>query len=82
MLDSIFYTRELKKHGIGVIFMNDGINTMDGDAELRFAIMSSIAQEESRKTSPPQFVKWGRSVRWLIVSKMAQLIIKVALNKE
>ena len=49
-LDSIYYTRELKKHGVGVIFMNDNINTLDGDAELRLAIMSSIAQEESRKT--------------------------------
>ena len=50
-LDSIYYTRELKKHGVGVIFMNDNINTLDGDAELRLAIMSSIAQEESRKIS-------------------------------
>ena len=57
-LDSIFYTRELKKHGVGVIFMNDNINTLDGDAELRLAIMSSIAQEESRKTS--ERVKWGQ----------------------
>ena len=37
-LDSIYYTRELKKHGVGVIFMNDNINTLDGDAELRLAI--------------------------------------------
>lgn len=57
-LDSIYYTRDLKKHGIGVIFMNDNINTLDGDAELRLAIMSSIAQEESRKTS--ERVKWGQ----------------------
>ena len=57
-LDSIYYTRELKKHGVGVIFMNDNINTLDGDAELRLAIMASIAQEESRKTS--ERVKWGQ----------------------
>lgn len=57
-LDSIYYTRDLKKHGVAVLFMNDGINTMDGDAELRLAIMSSIAQEESRKTS--ERVKWGQ----------------------
>ncbi len=60
-LDSIFYTRELKKHGVGVIFLNDNINTLDGDAELRLAIMSSIAQEESRKTS--ERVKWGQKRR-------------------
>jgi len=60
-LDSIYYTRDLKKRGIGVIFMTDNINTLDGDAELRLAIMSSIAQEESRKTS--ERVKWGQKRR-------------------
>lgn len=57
-LDSISYTRELKQLGVAVIFMNDNINTLDGDAELRLAIMSSIAQEESRRTS--ERVKWGQ----------------------
>lgn len=57
-LDSITYTRKLKSLGVGVIFMNDNINTLDSDAELRLTIMSSIAQEESRKTSDR--VKWGQ----------------------
>lgn len=60
-LDSIYYTRKLREHGIGVIFMNDNINTLDPDAELRLTIMSSIAQEESRKTSDR--VKWGQKRR-------------------
>ncbi|MCL2254169.1 MAG: recombinase family protein [Lachnospiraceae bacterium] len=60
-LDSIYYTRELKKIGVGVIFMNDNINTLEPDAELRLTIMSSIAQEESRKTS--ERVKWGQTRR-------------------
>lgn len=60
-LDSILYTRKLKELGIGVIFMNDNINTLDADAELRLTIMSSIAQEESRKTS--ERVKWGQKRR-------------------
>lgn len=60
-LDSIYYTRKLKERGIGVVFMNDNINTLDPDAELRLTIMSSIAQEESRKTS--QRVKWGQKRR-------------------
>ena len=34
-LDSIYYTRELRKVGVGVLFLNDGINTLEGDAELR-----------------------------------------------
>lgn len=60
-LDSIFYTRKLKEWGVGVIFMNDNINTLDADSELRLTIMSSIAQEESRKTSDR--VKWGQKRR-------------------
>jgi len=46
-LDSIYYTRKLKSHGVGVLFVNDGIHTLDPDAELRLAILSSIAQEEA-----------------------------------
>ncbi len=57
-LDSIYFTRKLKDLGIGVIFLNDNINTLDADSELRLTIMSSIAQEESRKTSDR--VKWGQ----------------------
>jgi DNA invertase Pin-like site-specific DNA recombinase len=60
-LDSIYYTRELKRNGVGVIFLNDNINTLEPDAELRLTIMSSIAQEESRKTSDR--VKWGQRQR-------------------
>lgn len=48
-LDSIYYTRELKKRGVGVLFMNDNINTLDGDAELRLAIMASIARKRAVK---------------------------------
>lgn len=50
-LDSIRYTRELLRHGVGVFFQNDNINTFDKDAELRLTIMSSIAQDEVRKLS-------------------------------
>ena len=59
ILDTIGYTRELKALGVGVLFMNDGINTLEPDAELRLSIMGSIAQEESRKTSSR--VKWGQT---------------------
>ncbi len=61
LLDSIYYTRELKRMGVNVWFLNDNINTGDGDAELRLAILSSIAQEESRRTS--ERVKWGQKRR-------------------
>ena len=59
ILDTISFTRELKSLGVGVLFMNDGISTLEPDAELRLSIMGSIAQEESRKTST--LVKWGQT---------------------
>jgi DNA invertase Pin-like site-specific DNA recombinase len=77
-LDSIYYTRRLKDLGIGIIFLNDNINTLDSDAELRLTIMSSIAQEESRKIS--ERVKWGqrRSMEQGIVFGRALLGYDVA----
>ena len=56
-VDTLCFTRKLSSLGIGVIFMNDGIDTRDKDGELRLTIMASIAQEESRKVS--ERVKWG-----------------------
>jgi site-specific DNA recombinase len=59
ILDTISYTRDLRRKGVGVIFLNDSINTFEPDSELRLSIMGSIAQEESRKTSSR--VKWGQT---------------------
>ncbi len=56
-LDSIKYTQELFKNGVGVVFQSDNINTLMPDAELRLTIMSSIAQDEVRKIS--ERVKFG-----------------------
>lgn len=50
-LDSIQYTQELLRCGVGVLFQSDNINTLMPDAELRLTIMSSIAQDEVRKIS-------------------------------
>ena len=50
-VDTLQYTRELKKRGVEVFFINDNIKTFDGDGELRLTIMATLAQDESRKTS-------------------------------
>ena len=50
-IDSLTYTRELLKAGVGVFFQNDNICTIDSDSELRLTIMSSIAADEVRKLS-------------------------------
>lgn len=56
-LDSIQYTQDLLKSGVGVLFQSDNINTLMPDSELRLTIMSSIAQDEVRKIS--ERVKFG-----------------------
>lgn len=56
-LDSIKYTQDLLKYGVGVLFQSDNINTLMPDSELRLTIMSSIAQDEVRKIS--ERVKFG-----------------------
>lgn len=61
VVDTLVYTRELKyKYGVEVYFVEDNIWTMDGDGELRLAIMATLAQEESRKTS--ERVKAGQKI--------------------
>jgi site-specific DNA recombinase len=50
-LDSIRYTQELLRHGVGVFFQSDNINTLLPDSELRLTIMAGIAQDEVRKLS-------------------------------
>lgn len=57
-VDLLSYTRSLRAMNIGVVFMLDNIDTLAPDGELRLAIMASLAQEESRKTS--ERVKWGQ----------------------
>lgn len=50
-VDTLRFTRELKAMGIEIFFINDGLRTFDPDGELRLAIMSCVAQEESRRHS-------------------------------
>jgi DNA invertase Pin-like site-specific DNA recombinase len=56
-LDSIKYTRELLSYGVFVLFLNDNINTILPDSELRLTIMASMAQDEIRRLS--ERVKFG-----------------------
>ena len=59
-VDTLEYTRELRKCGVGVYFISDNIFTLDEDGELRLTIMATLAQDESRKTSVR--VKHGQQV--------------------
>ena len=60
-VDTLKITRELTAIGVGVLFLNDDIDTSNTDDEFRLTIMASIAQQESKKTSSR--VKWGQARR-------------------
>lgn len=60
-VDTLVYTRELKKHGVEVYFVEDNIWTIrDDDGELRLTIMATLAQNESKKVS--ERVKAGQMI--------------------
>ncbi|MBQ2897462.1 MAG: recombinase family protein [Clostridia bacterium] len=61
-LDSLTYTQELLKNGVGVFFVNDNLNTLEPDGELRLIIMSGMAQDESRKVSERVSFGFKRSI--------------------
>lgn len=56
-VDALTTIRDLLNYGVGVFFENDNINTFSNEGELRLTIMSSLAQDESRKLS--ERVKFG-----------------------
>lgn len=60
-VDTLVYTRELKKYGVEVYFTEDNIRTLeDEDGELRLTIMATLAQNESKKIS--ERVKAGQKI--------------------
>ena len=51
-VDTLQETRKLKSYGVEVYFTEDNIRTSDDtDGELRLALMATLAQNESKKTS-------------------------------
>lgn len=50
-VDTLKYTRQLRKYGVEVYFVEDNIRTFASDGELRLSLMATLAQEESRKDS-------------------------------
>lgn len=57
---SLDTVQKLNQVGVEVYFVLDNIWTFDGDAELRLGIMSTLAQDESRKIS--ERVKAGQKI--------------------
>lgn len=61
-VDSLSTIRLLKEHGVECYFEKENIRTFDSKGELLLAIMSSIAQEESRSVS--ENCIWGQRKRF------------------
>ena len=61
-VDSLSTIRKLKEKGVEVYFEKENIWTFDGKGELLIAIMSSLAQEESRSIS--ENCTWGQRKRF------------------
>ena len=57
LFDSIKYTQELMLNNVGVYFQTNEINTYDLNSEFILNMMSSLAQEESKRLSTR--IKWG-----------------------
>lgn len=60
-VDSLTTIRKLKEHNVECYFEKEGIWTFDSKSETILAIMSSLAQEESRSIS--ENVTWGHRKR-------------------
>ena len=87
-VDSLLTIRKLKEKNVAVVFEKEGVNTLDGTGEILITILSSLAQEESRKTS--ERVKWGQKrqmeqgvvfARWGVVRRFENGKMIVNHNK-
>ena len=59
-LETLKYIRILKNKNIGIYFLKEDVFTLEDTSEIRITILSSLAQEESRKISDR--VKFGQKV--------------------
>ena len=61
-LDTLKYVRFLKARGIGILFEEENINTLDMSSELVLTILSSVAQQE--------IINLSESIKHTLVAKM------------
>jgi len=61
-VDSLTTIRNLKEKGVEIFFEKENIYTLDSKGELMIAIISSLAQEESRSLSTS--ISWGKRKRF------------------
>lgn len=57
VVDIFTYTKRLKENGVDIVFLMEGIDTRDKDANLKLSIWSNCIEIESRKMS--ERIKFG-----------------------
>lgn len=67
------YERELKEIGVGVIFEEQKINTMNADGELLLTVLGAITEEEHKAVSS--------NVRWAMQNKFKRGEVMVDINR-
>ncbi len=67
------YVRELKELGVGVIFEEQKINTLNADGELLLTVLGAITEEERKSVSS--------NVRWAMQNKFKRGEVMVNTNR-
>lgn len=68
-VDALQITRELRRRGVGVLFLNDSLDTRTNDGELRLTIMSS--SHRTKAEGPLNAPNGGRCAAWRRASSLA-----------
>lgn len=80
-LDSISWARRLKKLGIGIIFENEGVNTMEMDDEILLAIFAGLAQAESESLTKQSKKNNGELPQYYITNNHPAIIDRDIFQK-
>lgn len=64
-VDTLHYTRDLKRIGVGVMFMNDRINSMNPEAEFVLTLMASMVDHV--KVTCSALLSYHQSTAWSVL---------------
>ena len=51
LADSVHYTKQLKEHGVGIYFVEEGLDTLKPGSDFILSVLSCVAEQESKNTS-------------------------------
>ena len=72
------YVRELKEAGVGIIFEEQNINTLDAEGELMLTVLAAIAEEERRSVCSN--VQWAMQNKFKRGEVMVDTIVSLVMT--